>query len=227
MCTGRWLGREGSYGAEERTNQNPYGSLIASFPTLMIRVFFTRSWCSFVMELNTHLDGEPRAWDAVGSGGAEGWLFLPSSQEPGGQSQQAWAFPRTNLLSCRASLLLPCLGLNWSREEKVDSGKCSSNLANWTLPLLPGMFMKEMSKQMQETMLLQDICTFLTCRVCTKYFPTMFSKPENGCCFIISPHQLYDIITIFLTITKMKQEKHKPLSSVRSLGGKQQLENNV
>lgn len=62
MCTGRWLGREGGCGAEEKkTNQNPDGFLIAfddGFPTLMMRVFFTRSWCPFVMELNTHLDQE-------------------------------------------------------------------------------------------------------------------------------------------------------------------------
>lgn len=63
---------------------------------------------------------------------------------------------------------LPCLGLNWSHEEKVESGKCSFSLANWTLPLLPGMFMKEMSKQMQETLLLQ---AFL-------YFPHLQSVQE-------------------------------------------------
>lgn len=62
MCTGRWLGREGVCGAGGRkTNQNPYGFLTTfddGFPTLMMRVFFTISWCPFVMELNTHQDQE-------------------------------------------------------------------------------------------------------------------------------------------------------------------------
>lgn len=106
--------------------------------------------------------GEPRAGDAVGSGGAEGLAVAtiqPGSQRVSANRQELQQCLSQNQLSQQQELglhfCLPCLGLNWSHEEKVDSGKCSSGLAKWTFPLLPGMFMEEMSKQMQETMLLQ------------------------------------------------------------------------
>lgn len=75
-------------GVEETRTNNSYGFLITSkLPTLMMRVFFTRSLCPFVMELNTHLGQEmqqhleePRLW-----------LLPPSSQKPGGQHQLAGA----------------------------------------------------------------------------------------------------------------------------------------
>lgn len=98
--------------------------------------------------------------------------------------------------------------------ENVVPAKLS--LHNTSLPQLPRILMEKISKHMQEMMIQQHFCTLFACRICEKYFLSTSRRPENGLgtrlnstSFNISSQHPYDIITIFIAIRKMNQERHK------------------
>lgn len=154
--------------------------------------------------------GEPGAGDAARSGGVWGpGCCHPPSRKPvvstNGQELQQHPSPQQpSQHQLPSAFCLPCLSLNWSHEAKVDSGKCSwlscnyqeclwKKWVNWRNNVLESIF----------------VPSSLAAPVSIFQVPFLSQKVD----WALSFHYILTATLwhkyIFITITKMKQERHK------------------